>query len=106
MKHLVRIAAMALVLSTMTGMAVASLPASAQRVGTLITASTQQAGTTLPGTDCPAFPADNVWNTPITGLPVNADSATWLASMDASTTFLHPDFGPSGNKSETYGIPW
>jgi hypothetical protein len=37
---------------------------------------------------------------------VNADSATWLASMDASTTFLHPDFGPSGNKSETYGIPW
>ena len=25
------------------------------------------------------------------------DSATWLASMDASTTFLHPDYGPSGN---------
>jgi hypothetical protein len=63
-------------------------------------------GTTLPGTSCPAFPADNVWNTPITGLPVNADSATWLASMDAGSTNLHPDYGPSGNKKKPYGIPW
>lgn len=63
-------------------------------------------GTILPGTSCPAFPADNVWNTPITGLPVNADSAAWLASMDAGATFLHPDFGPSGNKKKPYGIPW
>jgi hypothetical protein len=66
----------------------------------------QSGGTILPGTGCPAFPADNVWNTPITGLPVNADSATWLASMDASTTFLHPDYGPSGKPKEPYGIPW
>ncbi len=63
-------------------------------------------GTTLPGTHCPAFPSDNVWNTPITGLPVNAQSATWLASMDAPTTFLHPDYGPSGNPKAPYGIPW
>jgi hypothetical protein len=63
-------------------------------------------GTTLPGTSCPAFPADNVWNTPITGLPVNADSAAWLASMDSGSTFLHPDFGPSNNKKKPYGIPW
>jgi hypothetical protein len=63
-------------------------------------------GTVLPGTMCPAFPADNVWNTPITGLPVDADSGTWLASMDASTTFLHPDYGPSGNSKRPYGIPW
>jgi hypothetical protein len=61
--------------------------------------------TVLPGTQCPAFPADDVWNTPITGLPVNPDSAAWLASMDASTTLLHPDFGPSGT-SQPYGIPW
>jgi hypothetical protein len=26
--------------------------------------------------------------------------------MDASTTFLHPDYGPSGDKAEPYGIPW
>jgi hypothetical protein len=63
-------------------------------------------GTTLPGTSCPAFPADNVWNTSITGLPVNADSATWLASMDAGTTDLHPDYGPSGSAKKPYGIPW
>jgi hypothetical protein len=64
------------------------------------------AGPTFPGTNCPAFPADNVWNTPITGLPVNANSATWLAAMDASATYLHPDYGPSGNPSQPYGIPW
>jgi hypothetical protein len=80
--------------TTLLTVTVASLPAGAQ------------SGTTLPGTDCPAFPADNVWNTPITGLPVNADSATWLASMDASTTLLHPDYGPSGKKRKPYGIPW
>ena len=64
-----------------------------------------QAATVLPGTTCPAFPADDVWNTVITGLPVNPNSATWLASMSASTTHLHPDFGPSGTKIP-YGIPW
>jgi hypothetical protein len=60
----------------------------------------------LPGTDCPAFPADSVWNTPITELPVSADSATWLASMSSSTTFLHPDYGPSRSVRKPYGIPW
>ncbi|HEY1761795.1 MAG TPA: hypothetical protein VGG17_04290 [Acidimicrobiales bacterium] len=64
------------------------------------------AGTTLPGTACPAFPADNVWNTSITTLPVNADSAAWLAAMDSSSTSLHPDYGPSGNPRAPYGIPW
>lgn len=63
-------------------------------------------GTVLPGTSCPAFPADNVWNTPVTGLPVAAQSATWLRSMAASTTSVHPDFGPSGKPTKPYGIPW
>lgn len=61
---------------------------------------------TLPGTNCPAFPANNVWNTPITTLPVDADSATWLASMSSATTYLHPDYGPSGDPHAPYGIPW
>ena len=69
-------------------------------------AASNASGPTLPGTHCPAFPADNVWNTPITGLPVNVNSATWLSSMDASTTDLHPDYGPSGNPKRPYGIPW
>ena len=63
-------------------------------------------GTVLPGTTCHVFPNDNVWNTPIAQLPVNPMSATWLASMDAGTTSLHPDYGPSGNPSAPYGIPW
>ncbi len=62
--------------------------------------------TTLPGTDCPMFPSDNAWNTNISGLPVDPNSATWLASMDSSSTFLHPDFGPSGDPSTPYGIPY
>jgi len=69
-------------------------------------AGAQSEGTTLPMTDCPAFPADNVWNTLITGLPVNPDSSEWLASMDSSSTYLHPDYGPSGNPKKPYGIPW
>jgi hypothetical protein len=64
-------------------------------------------GTTVPGApSCPMFPANNVWNTPITGLPVDAHSTAWLRAMDSSTTFLHPDFGPSGNLSAPYGIPF
>jgi hypothetical protein len=63
-------------------------------------------GTTIPGTHCPAFPSDNVWNTAITTLPVNSQSATWLAAMNASTSFLHPDYGPSGTPRAPYGIPW
>lgn len=62
-------------------------------------------GQVLPRTDCPAFPSDNVWNTPVTGLPVDPRSGAWLARMDAGSTFLHPDYGPGGGSSP-YGIPW
>jgi len=65
------------------------------------------AGTPVPGApNCPMFPADNIWNTDISGLPVNAHSAQWMASMDSSTTDLHPDFGPSGDPSNPYGMPY
>ncbi len=60
----------------------------------------------LTRTGCRVFPDNNVWNTPIDGLPVNAKSVTWLASMAASTTNLHPDYGPSGDPRRPYGIPW
>ena len=59
------------------------------------------AGTPVPGApNCPIFPADNVWNTPIANLPVDPHSAQWLASMDASTTDLQLVSGP------TYGMPY
>ncbi|HZT64172.1 MAG TPA: hypothetical protein VFA11_00125 [Acidimicrobiales bacterium] len=66
-----------------------------------------RASTPVPGAPaCPIFPADNVWNADISGLPVDPHSAEWLASMSASTTNLHPDFGPSGDPSAPYGIPY
>jgi len=52
------------------------------------------------------FPADNVWNTNISSLPVDPHSSQWMASMDSATTNLHPDFGPSDDPSTPYGIPY
>ncbi len=89
-------------------LASAVLLASLLLCATSLTAGTiAAAGTPLPGAgDCPMFPADNVWNTPIADLPVNSHSAQWLASMNAATTNLHPDFGPSGDPSNPYGMPY
>lgn len=51
------------------------------------------------------FPADNVWNTNISELPVDSNSAAWMQSMDSSSTYLHPDFGPDPG-GYPYGIPF
>ena len=65
------------------------------------------AGTPVPGAaGCPMFPADDVWNADVSGLPVDPHSAEWMASMDAASTNLHPDFGPSGDPSTPYGMPF
>ncbi len=53
------------------------------------------------GTSCDVFPANNVWHTDVSSLPLHPQGAQWLASMEASTTKLHPDFGPPD-----YGIPF
>jgi hypothetical protein len=55
----------------------------------------------VPDTNCTVFPADNIWNTRVDALPVHPESATWLASMHAGSTNLHPDFGPP-----SYGLPY
>ena len=55
----------------------------------------------VPGTSCRVFPANNIWNTRVDALPVHAMSDTWLRSASASSTNLHPDFGPP-----SYGIPF
>jgi hypothetical protein len=63
-------------------------------------------GTTVPGApSCPMLPADNVWNTDISQLPVNTRSAAWMRSMDSASTNLHPDFGPNGG-GYPFGIPY
>jgi len=62
--------------------------------------------TTVPGAaNCPMFPANNVWNTNISKLPVDSHSAAWLRSMDSAATHLHPDFGPNPG-GYPYGIPF
>jgi hypothetical protein len=62
--------------------------------------------TTVPGApNCPMFPANNVWNTNISKLPVDSHSAAWLRSMDSASTYLHPDFGPNQG-GYPYGIPF
>jgi hypothetical protein len=47
------------------------------------------------------FPADNVWNTDVSRLPVHSMSGAWKKTMHAGSTNLHPDFGPPG-----YGMPF
>ena len=55
----------------------------------------------VPGTSCDVFPANNVWHTDVSSLPLHPQGAEWLDSMQAGTTELHPDFGPPD-----YGIPY
>src|SRR5215469_68329 len=51
---------------------------------------------------CRIFPADNAWNEDVSQLPVDPNSATYMASMNAGSVNLHPDFG----SDPTYGIPY
>jgi hypothetical protein len=55
----------------------------------------------VPGSACTIFPANNIWNTDISGLPVNSHNRTWKRMTAAKTTLLHPDFG-----GPPYGIPY
>jgi len=62
--------------------------------------------TAVPGAPrCPMFPADNIWNTNVSKLPVDGHSGAWLRSMDSAHTLLHPDFGPNPG-GYPYGIPF
>lgn len=49
------------------------------------------------------FPADNPWNTDISGAPVDPNSATLIASCGLRN--LHPDFGTTWNGAPN-GIPY
>jgi chitodextrinase len=54
---------------------------------------------------CPMFPADNVWNTPVDTLPVDANSSAYLTTIGASR-YLHPDFGAGLYAGAPIGIPY
>ena len=64
------------------------------------TSSPTPGGASIQG--CPIFPADNPWNQDISSLPVDPNSANYMAAMNGGTRFLHPDFG----SDPTYGIPF
>src|SRR3989442_3512849 len=64
-------------------------------------ATVQASAAFPPSTSCKVFPADNIWNTDISTMPVHTRSAQWLSSMAASTTNLHPDF-----RAPPYGLAY
>lgn len=53
---------------------------------------------------CPLFPPDNVWNTRIDHLPIDARSNTFINAIGANT-IVHPDFGTMWNGGPI-GIPY
>lgn len=56
--------------------------------------------------NCPIFPADNVWNKRVDTLPVAANSATMMRSIGIDA-YLHPDFSSTAwNGGKGYGIPY
>src|SRR5260370_23386064 len=54
---------------------------------------------------CTVLPADNIWNTPIDQLPLDANSATYVATIGTGTT-LHADFGAGLYGGGPIGIPF
>ena len=53
---------------------------------------------------CPVLPTDNVWNQPVAGLPVAADSARYIAAIGLDDP-VHPDFGTVWDGAPN-GIPY
>ena len=51
------------------------------------------------------FPADNLWNTNISGMPVDPNSANYINYI-GSTSPLHPDFGSGTYAGQSIGIPY
>jgi hypothetical protein len=55
--------------------------------------------------DCPMFPADNFWNTPVDTLPTHPLSDAWIQSIGSAETF-HMDFGSGTWDGGPIGIPY
>ncbi len=54
---------------------------------------------------CPALPADNVWNARVDGLPVDAQSSAYIATIGRDSP-VHPDFGSGTWDGGPIGIPY
>ena len=80
----------------------AASPAFAQTFGNFAGADTGVGANT---NGAVAFPADNAWNTDISGAPVDPNSANLIASIGLSTG-LHADFGSGTYGGRIIGIPY
>jgi hypothetical protein len=69
----------------------------------LISIISAAASPTIAG--CAVFPDDNVWNIPISGLPVDAGSQSYITTIGASKG-LHADFGSGLWDGGPIGIPY
>ena len=54
---------------------------------------------------CEVFPANNIWNTPVDTLPVDTNSAQYVATIGANAPG-HPDFGSGLYDGQPIGIPY
>jgi hypothetical protein len=54
---------------------------------------------------CPLFPNDNVWNTPVDTLPVDANSQSYVTTI-GSAKGVHADFGSGEWDGGPIGIPY
>ena len=72
----------------------------------LIEASAQLNAAAQPSlAGCQILPANNIWNQPVTALPVHPRSAEYIQSMGANTG-LHADFGAGEWAGGPIGIPF
>src|SRR5262245_50223088 len=54
---------------------------------------------------CSIFPADNIWNTPVDKLPLDAHSKDYISTIGRDVG-LHPDFGSGLWDGGPIGIPF
>ncbi|MBV6340267.1 VCBS repeat-containing protein [Candidatus Magnetobacterium casensis] len=54
---------------------------------------------------CGMFPVNNIWNTPVDKLPLDANSAAYVTTIGASRG-VHPDFGSGTWEGRPIGIPY
>jgi hypothetical protein len=86
-------------------LATAALAVGTAAAGAVVAPAQAATSRNLPGTSCPAFPANNYWHADVSALPVYWRNKQWMSHM-SPTRSLHPDFGPSyGAQPVPYGIP-
>jgi hypothetical protein len=78
----------------------AAVPAAASGAAQESRAATAKGGGPTIG-GCPVFPADNIWNTRVDKMKVDAHSSAYVTKIGADKP-LHPDFG----SDPSYGIPF